>query len=73
MSKHKVEHIDQKAAVEFLATTIKEMKDAGLLVAVKNVAARPDRPAGIIIYVGNVELDSGALGYAPMAETAETV
>jgi len=57
-------------AVEILAATIKEMKDAGLMVAVKNVTAKPDRPAGVIIYVGDITLAGGALVYAPLAEPA---
>jgi hypothetical protein len=73
MSKYNVEHLEQKSAVEFLATTIKEMKAAGLLVAVKNVTAKPDRPAGVILFVGDVTLAGGALGYAPLVEEkAET-
>ena len=70
MSKHNVEHLAQKSAVEFLATTIKEMKEAGLMVAVKNVTAKPDRPAGVIIYVSDITLAGGGLAYAPLVEAA---
>lgn len=71
MSKHKVESVDEKAAVEFLATTLREMKDAGLMVAIKNVTARGDRPAGIIIFCGNISLTDEGLSFAVVPQKQE--
>lgn len=63
MSKHKVEYVDKKMAIEFLASTLKEMREAGIMVAVKNVAEREGRPAGIIIFAGDMQLADGVLSY----------
>ena len=59
-------HVDEETALEFLASTLREMKDSGIPLAAKNVPATADREAGIIIYVGRARLDpqDGSLTYA---------
>lgn len=64
MSKQELKTVDEQTAVEFLASTLREMKDAGLMVAIKNVTAKDDRPSGIIIFCGNVSLTEEGLVFA---------
>lgn len=56
-------------AVDVLATTIEVLREAGIMVGLRNAPAKGERPPGLMIFAGNVQISGeGGLSYIPDKE-----
>ena len=63
MAKKDEYQLTPQDAAEILATTIKELREAGLQVGLANKDAAGERPAGLMVFVVGVKLVDGSLVY----------
>lgn len=49
----------EQDAVDMLSRTLEILRESGVQVAINNVPAKSDRPAGLVIFAGNVTYEQG--------------
>lgn len=63
MSKKDNYKLTEQDAVEILADTLRILREAGVQIGIRNAPAKEGRPAGLMVFAGNVELNNGGLVY----------